>query len=72
MIDNCVYELKLSQIMKKCFSIFYFWFLYFDNENLIFEQQNKQLSFVAIDVNKNLWKMNEILNFKIDKKKIWS
>ena len=37
MIDNCVYELKLSQIMKKCFSIFYFLFLHFDNENSIFE-----------------------------------
>ena len=68
MINNCVYELKLSQIMKKCFSIFHSWFLHFDDENFMFEQQDEQSTFIATDNNENLWKMNEILNFKIDKK----
>ena len=67
-IDNCAYELKLSQIMNECFSMFHFWFLHFDDENSMFEQQNVQSSFVAIDANENLWKIDEILNFKIDRR----
>ena len=67
-IDNCVYELELPQIMKGCFSVFHLWFLHFDDENSMFEQQNVQSSSVAIDANENLWEIDEILNSKIDKR----
>ena len=68
MINNCAYELELSQIIKKCFSIFHSWFLHFDDENLMLEQKDEQSASVATNNNEDLWKMNEILNFKIDKR----
>ena len=68
MINNCAYELELSQIMKKCFSVFHSWLLHFDDENLMFEQKDEQSTSVATDNNEDLWEMNEILNFKIDKR----
>ena len=68
MINNCAYELELSQIMKECFSVFHSWLLHLDDENFMFEQKNEQSASVATDNNEDLWEMNEILNFKIDKR----
>ena len=67
-INNNVYELKLSKFMKDVFSVFHLWLLHLKNSNLMFEQENHESDFVIIDAQDALYDIEEILNFKIDKR----
>ena len=70
-INNIVYELNLSKLMKKMFSIFHFWLLHLKNNNSFSKQKNHESNFIAIDVENNeLWKIEKILKFKINMKMI--
>ena len=67
-IDNNVYEIKFSKIIKKIFFVFYSWFLHFENNIFMLKQKNHESISIVIDVQKKFYDIEKILNSKIDKK----
>ena len=70
-INNSVYEINLSKLMKKMFLIFHFWLLHLKDNDLFSKQKNHEFDFIVNDVENNkLWKVEKILKFKINIKMI--
>ena len=68
-IDNCVYELKLSKVMKNIHSMFHFWLLHVNDDTSREEQRDSKSNYIFIDVQKNAWQIDKILNFKINRRR---
>ena len=66
-INDMTYELKLLKTMIDVFSIFHSWLLHLDDDISLREQ--KASKFESIKSKKNLWEINEIMRFKINKRK---
>ena len=69
MINNNAYQLNLSKSMSDVFSIFHSWLLHLNNSNFMSKQKNDESNSIVRNVNENEYSMNEILNFKIDRRK---
>ena len=66
-INDMIYELELSRTMTEMFSIFHLWFFHFDDDVSLREQRTVESE--SIKFEKDLWKINEIMKFKINKRK---
>ena len=68
-VDNCVYELNLSQAMKNIFFVFHFWLLHVDDSISLQDQQKSTVQFVFIDDKDDVWYVEQILNSKMNKRR---
>ena len=68
-INNFVYEFKLLEIMKNIFLVFHFWFLHLKNNEFLSNQKSIISNFIQINFENDVWVVDEILKFKIDKRR---
>ena len=68
-IDNCVYKLKLSNAMQDIYSVFHSWLLHIDDNVSLQSQRESNAQFAFIDKKREVWYIDEILDFKIDKRR---
>ena len=68
-IDNCVYELNLSKIIKNIHSMFYSWLLHVDDDVSREIQKNSKSNSIFTNSQEDVWLIDEILNFKINKRR---
>ena len=67
-IHNFAYKLNFFKSMKAIFSIFHLWLLHLNELKQLFEQQ--KLNFSSVIVRKKFkWKIEKVVDFKIDKKR---
>ena len=66
-INNCAYKLKLFESMQSIFFVFHSWLLHLNESNSLFEQRQTK-SFSIIIEKESKWKLNKIVNLKIDKR----
>ena len=66
-IHNIVYELKFFELMKSIFSMFHLWLLYSLNDDSLFDQHISNSSSIIIK-NEFEWKINKIVNFRLNRK----
>ena len=66
-INDMTYELKLFATMSKIFSIFHSWLLHLNDD--ISLQNQKTTKSKSMKLENDEWKINEIMKFKIDKRK---
>ena len=69
-INNNVYELKLSNNIQNIYSIFHFWLLHLINVNFFSSQKEKRFNLVSINIEKTLFFIEEIFDVKMNKKKV--
>ena len=66
--NNIIYELNLLESMSKIFLIFHFWLLHLDDEKSFENQKRSKFKFTKLD--DDLYYIDEILNFKINRRRI--
>ena len=66
-INDMIYELELSKTMTKMFSVFHSWFFHFDDDVSLRDQ--KIVESKSMKSKENLWEINEIMRFKINKRR---
>ena len=66
--DNLIYYLKLLTSIKRLYLVFYSWLFYLNNNNPLSKQRIISLLFINIDEKSEIWKIEKILEFKIDEK----
>ena len=68
-INNYVYEFKLLEIMKNIFFVFHFRLLHLKNNKSLLDQKSIISSLVQTNFEDDVWVVDEILKFKIDRRR---
>ena len=68
-INNCVYELKLLDVIKDIFFVFHFWLLHLDDDKSLSNQKSTILNLIKTNFEEDAWTIDEILKSRIDKRR---